>query len=107
MGYFSNGSEGEFYRAQYCDRCVHDRGGEGPGCPVWGMHLMDNYKQNRTNGEGMEIKGRLEMFIPSDEHGGNKQCVMFLEDAERVPTKADAARSYEEHSRMQRHLEGK
>jgi hypothetical protein len=34
MGYFSNGTEGMDYEAQYCDKCVHQDGPTENGCAV-------------------------------------------------------------------------
>ena len=30
MGYFSNGTEGDMYEAQYCDKCQHQDGPKAP-----------------------------------------------------------------------------
>ena len=78
MGYFSNGSAGDSYIAQWCLRCVnwrdrHDDRGEG--CPVYDLHLLYNYDQHKKD----STKRALEMFIPRDEHGGNGRCQMFWE----------------------------
>jgi hypothetical protein len=72
MGYFSNGSEGDFYQAQYCRRCVHDR--ENAFCPVWDLHMLYNYDQLKKPA----TRSALAMFIP-EQDGGNGQCSMFVE----------------------------
>ena len=47
MGYFSNGSEGHDFEAQWCARCLHNGDGTTrPYCPVWNAHLLYNYDQN-------------------------------------------------------------
>lgn len=76
MGYFSNGSEGMDYEADYCDRCVHQNGPDGDSvCAVWAAHKFHNYKEC-NNKESI-----LHMLIPRSEEGlGNGQCLMFVED---------------------------
>lgn len=70
MGYFSNSSEGEAYKAMYCDRCVHG----GGNCEVWGLHLDSNY-EDCNNEDSM-----LHRLIPrSKDDMGNLQCRMFIE----------------------------
>jgi hypothetical protein len=74
MGYFSNGSEGMAYEAQYCDRCQHQKPNDG-GCAVWLAHMLYNY-QECNNRDSI-----LHLLIPRSPDGlGNAQCTMFLED---------------------------
>ena len=75
MGYFPNGTSGEFYQAEYCDRCVHQGDPDGPGCAVWFAHLLHNYRD--CNDED----SILHMLIPrsKDPVIGNEQCLMFHE----------------------------
>lgn len=78
MAYFPSGSSGMDYQAQWCDRCEHDRKyretGDGPGCPVWALHLLWNYDACCNE----EKDGVLHSFIPRTRDGlGNEQCVMF------------------------------
>jgi len=73
MGYFPNGTAGEIYREQYCDRCVHGRGGDGPMCPIWVLHLERNYKDCNDK------ESLLHRLIPKQELD-NGACVMFIED---------------------------
>lgn len=77
MGYFSNGSEGDYYQSEYCDHCVHDtRNDESIDCcPVWEMHEMLNDEKE------IRIRIVLNNFIPRDKQG-NKQCVMFIKKGE-------------------------
>jgi len=76
MGYFSNGSEGADYEAEYCSRCEHgpeavqERGGEH--CAVWLAHFLRNYAE--CNNEN----SILHLLIPL-ENGCNGKCKMFLE----------------------------
>jgi len=70
MGYFSNGTEGMDYEEHYCRRCVHYGPEDGPGCPIWGAHLLYAY-----NGPD-EAKTILDMLIPRHD-GVNQQCVMW------------------------------
>ena len=70
MGYFSNGSEGGDYEAQYCERCIHYQ-----GCAVWVVHLVSNYAEcNKPD-------SILHVLIPQDENGRNLQCRMFVQKA--------------------------
>ena len=73
MGYFSNGSEGEYYEAKYCARCVH-QATEDRGCPIWDLHMLYNYDQLKKDATRLA----LAMFIP-EVAGGNGQCTMFWE----------------------------
>jgi len=74
MGYFSSGTEGMDYQARYCERCVNYGPDEGPGCPIWSLHLLWNYDSCRD-----EMKDKaLRHFIPIAENGvWNEQCRMF------------------------------
>ncbi len=65
MGYFSNGSEGHAYAAQWCARCVHEE-----GCTVWSLHLLHNYD------ECNKPESMLHDLIPR-EGIRNGRCVMF------------------------------
>jgi hypothetical protein len=69
MGYFSNGSEGADYEAQWCDRCLHQE-----TCAVWLAHLVSNYKEcNNPN-------SILHMLIPQSADGlSNERCRMFVD----------------------------
>lgn len=76
MGYFSNGSEGDWYRSQWCDRCANDGDDRDEiGCAVMDAHLIYNYDQHKNE----SIKALLTMLIPRDEKGFNAQCRMFRE----------------------------
>jgi len=67
MGYFSNGTEGNAYRDEYCRECVH-----GQGCAVWAAHMEHNY--NECNNEA----SILHILIPrSKDKVGNEKCTMF------------------------------
>lgn len=75
MGYFSNGTEGESYEAQYCSRCVHQKPDDG-GCAVFLAHLLHNYDECNKD------DSILHMLIPRKKVGvGNEQCAMFYEEA--------------------------
>lgn len=68
MGYFSNGTEGEMYKEQWCNRCIHD---DDP-CQVWLAHLLKNYDEHDNN------ESILHMLIPRSKDGiGNDKCKMF------------------------------
>lgn len=72
MGYFSNGSEGDMYEAQYCANCLHD---ENNDCPVLLAHLLFNYDQCKNEAYAKV----LNIFIPQTKDGcGNEKCTMFV-----------------------------
>jgi hypothetical protein len=69
MAYFSNGTEGADYQAQYCDRCIHDANQD---CPIWLAHLL----HNGTDGDAAEV---LDLLIPRSGDGlGNERCRLFV-----------------------------
>lgn len=70
MGYFPNGTSGMAYEEQYCLRCTHHGGPDGPMCPVFAAHMMHNY----TDDEDMQDV--LNLLIPRD-GAFNAQCAMF------------------------------
>lgn len=78
MGYFSNGTEGEMYESQYCDRCIH----QDDPCAVWLLHMLHNYDECNND------KSMLHVLIPR-KGIENEQCAMFkiAEDAQPEPTK--------------------
>lgn len=70
MAYFSNGTEGEDYEAQWCSRCVHLD--DPPMCAVWEAHLLANYDERRN------AESPLHVLIPRSSDGlRNEQCRMF------------------------------
>lgn len=73
MGYFSNGSEGQEYQEHYCERCLHDNFDKGIYCPIWNLHLLDNYKE--CNNE----HSYLHELIPREKPTGNGRCKMFVD----------------------------
>jgi hypothetical protein len=76
MGYFSNGTEGESYQADYCSRCVvHER-----GCAVWFLHMMHNYEECNKEASFLHV------LIPrSKDKLGNERCTMFVEKPQAGP----------------------
>ncbi len=68
MAYFSNGTEGEGYREQYCDKCANDN--EEMGCAVWGAHLLFEIHE----GPQAEV---LRYLIPDGINGFAEKCQMF------------------------------
>ena len=82
MGYFSNGTEGEMYEEQYCNRCIHQNGPDGEsGCAVMLAHLLWNYDECNNDAS------ILDTLIPRSPDGvGNEKCTMFW-DKERVTVK--------------------
>lgn len=77
MGYFSNGSEGDMYEAQYCARCVHSN--DENGCPVMLAHVLYAYEECNSKSNAAHI---LTMLIPprKDQPAFNDQCAMFCEE---------------------------
>ena len=72
MGYFPNGCEGMDYEARYCDRCIHQGAADGPGCPVWLLHMLHNYEECNNK------SSMLHVLIPRSTDGlSNEQCAMF------------------------------
>lgn len=70
MGYFPNGTSSEIYQSEFCDRCRHDS--DERGCPIWFLHLRDNYKECNNK------ESYLHTLIPRDKEGWNDQCTMFV-----------------------------
>jgi hypothetical protein len=70
MGYFSNGTEGLAYQEVFCAHCAHCGPPDGPGCPVWLLHLVHNGER--------PMKGILDMFIPNINGAGNDKCQMYI-----------------------------
>lgn len=75
MAYFPNGTSGDIFEEENCDRCVHQNHDiKSPCCPVWELHMHWNYGQN----DDKEKNFALEMFIPM-EGLFPKKCLMFFE----------------------------
>lgn len=77
MGYFSNGTEGDFYRSAWCERCVNwrdEHDGRGDGCPIWDLHILYNYDQLKKS----SLERALSSLIPR-EGIENGQCRLFWE----------------------------
>jgi len=82
MGYFSNGSAGDAYRAQWCDRCANDGDDRyETGCGVWDLHLLYAYEAEGRLKEALDhliprvtVKTRDGLDLPA-----NGQCLMFRE----------------------------
>jgi hypothetical protein len=70
MAYFSNGSEGDWYYATYCEKCIFNR---KQACPIWYLHLMHNYEEcNKPD-------SFLHVLIPRTKGGlGNEECKFFM-----------------------------
>jgi len=82
MGYFSNGSEGCDFQAQFCEHCVHDINED---CPVLLLHLMWNYDAVGEDKDDVK-ETALKVFIS----GSPQRCVMYHKrTAEDEPSKAE------------------
>ena len=79
MGYFSNGSDNEYYEREYCERCQHyPQEGDELGCAIMDLHWLYNYDEcNKKD-------SFLHALIPRDKKGYNEQCRMFLESERRI-----------------------
>ena len=77
MGYFSNGSQGEIFREEWCHRCeawgrdVRAVESDTAGCAIMDVHFFYAY-----GAEG-DAKKILDMLITRGEDG--QQCQMFSE----------------------------
>lgn len=60
MAYFSNGTEGDIYEAEYCDRCIHQ-----DGCAVWELHMIHNSDQH----DDERLASILGTLIPRSKDG--------------------------------------
>jgi hypothetical protein len=80
MGYFPNGTAGEIFQAQNCDRCVHNvTDPDAPGCPVWLAHFLYSYEL--CNEEKHPGKVILDLLIPAD----STRCAMLIERGTPTP----------------------
>lgn len=71
MGYFANGTEGDCYRAKWCDRCANDGDEKNEiGCGVMDVHMFYGYSGTK------EQKELLDILIPR-QGSGNGECSMF------------------------------
>ncbi len=80
MAYFSNGTEGTYYEAKFCDRCTHQPPNpDDGGCPVFLLHMLWNYSQLDKTEVGMAKRHALNILWPRCERGENGDCKMFIE----------------------------
>lgn len=68
MAYFSNGTEGDMYCKQWCDRCLH----QDSGCTVWLLHMLYNYDECNKK------ESMLHVLIPIRQDGFADKCTMFV-----------------------------
>ena len=68
MGYFANGTEGEYYEEHYCRDCVHNL--EKYGCPCLDAHLMWNYDECNNK------DSILHKMIPRKD-AENLECIFY------------------------------
>jgi hypothetical protein len=82
MAYFANGSDGDYYEAKYCARCVHGQGRfqeDGETCPVMVLHFLWNYDSVGANADKTKATA-LETLWPRDKDRiYNGDCRMFIE----------------------------
>jgi hypothetical protein len=88
VGYFSNGSEGDWYENKYCAKCANfiDEG-MGQNCPILELHAIYNYDQHDKTKDTIEfewstnLRTIVGLFIPRVKIGditGNGMCKMYL-----------------------------
>lgn len=82
MAYFSSGSDGMDFMAQWCDQCRHFREREndpmkcnGPGCPIWDAHLLSDMNNEET-------RKALDALI-YESKDGERFCRMFEHESAR------------------------
>jgi len=83
MAYFSNGTEGMMYQAEYCDNCINyrerDPWPELKWCSIWDLHMHHNSDQNIKTKLGKALINVLETLIPTDkETHFASECSMFI-----------------------------
>ena len=76
MAYFPNGTSGLAYEERYCHRCANYGPADGPGCPIWGAHLLHSY----DGATEKNVRSVLNILIPEDKDGFPEQCSMFRVD---------------------------
>ena len=67
MGYFSNGTEGEAYQVEYCDRCANQEVGDGG--TIWLLHLFHNH-------DACNKPDSIVHSLIQRKYGLNLQCTM-------------------------------
>lgn len=75
MAYFSNATQGEIYRAKYCNWCINN-GDDEDSCPIWDLHLMWNYDAVGKNADETK-RIALNALIPV-EGIENLECKFFV-----------------------------
>lgn len=70
MAYFPNGTAGDMFEAEWCNRCAHED--EEKGCPVMLAHILFCYEL--CNNKEHPGKVMLDMLIPED----CSSCTMFV-----------------------------
>lgn len=68
MGYFANGTEGEWYEQFICGRCIH--GLDEQGCAVWGIQFLFNGTDDPN------VESILNELIPRS-GVSNRLCAMW------------------------------
>jgi hypothetical protein len=83
MGYFSNGTEGDYYQEAHCSKCVNwmQRDGESiEGCAVWDLHILYAYGLCNSKSKGKKM---LDHLIPRNKKTGfNERCKMFFKKSD-------------------------
>jgi len=92
MGYFANGTEGDYYYAEYCLKCVNwrDNGSGSEGCAIIDLHMLWNYDAVGNKADKTK-EAALSHFIPrSTDELSNEQCTMY--QIRPVPMQAELER---------------
>ena len=83
MAYFANGTEGEVYEAEYCNKCVHNL--PDYGCPCLTAHSIWNYDEcnNKDSVLHKMIPMAKKDIVVSGEtikdFPYNEKCIFFVE----------------------------
>jgi hypothetical protein len=96
MAYFPNGTAGMDYADRYCANCVHENE-DGPYCPIWELHVLNNYEQCGKGKTAKAWKTVLSTLIPETADGlGAEQCSMFVPRADTGADEAERRRLAEQ-----------
>jgi hypothetical protein len=76
--------------------CVHENP-DGPYCPIWELHVLNNYTQCGKGKTAQAWKMVLSTLIPETENGlGAEQCSMFVAKADPEAEEAEQRRLAEQ-----------
>jgi hypothetical protein len=107
MAYFPNGTAGMDYADQYCANCVHENP-DGPYCPIWELHVLNNYEQCGKGKTAQAWKTVLSTLIPETKDGlGAEQCSMFVAKADPEAEQSEQRRLAEQPAKYAAAMRGR